>query len=194
MEGLTAAQLDQTSRLEDLGQQQETRVMELIHKQDEQRQLDAEATIQTLQQDFSAVKEVLNTRVNYTESGLQELHITQQRFTAELQETKTTIMNQMMSELETRFVTKGQLETKISKIETSHKLRPGVPEFVLSFSPLTGASGEVTNPGGGPAAAQQFQKPFPFDGRSPWDAYKLQFKMLAEVNCWSREHPCRQAW
>ena len=47
MEGLTAAQLDQASRLEDLGQQQETRVMELIHKQDarwleiEQRQLDA---------------------------------------------------------------------------------------------------------------------------------------------------------
>ena len=47
MEGLTAAQLDQASRLEDLGQQQETRVMELIHRQDarwleiEQRQLDA---------------------------------------------------------------------------------------------------------------------------------------------------------
>ena len=34
MEGLTTAQLDQASHLEDLGQQQETGVMELIHKQD----------------------------------------------------------------------------------------------------------------------------------------------------------------
>ena len=172
IEGLTAAQLDQASRLEDLGQQQETRVIELIHKQDarwleiEQRQLDVEATMQTLQQDISAVKEVLNTRVNDTESGLQKLRITKQRLTAELQETKTTIMNKMMSELETHFVTKRQLETKMSKTEVTHKLRPGVPEFVPSLSPLTGASGGVTNPGGGLAAAQQFQKSFPFDGRS----------------------------
>ena len=141
--------------------------------------------MQTLQQDTSAVKEVLNTRVNDTECGLQKLHINQQRLTAELRETKATIMNEMMSELDTRFVTKGQRETKMSKTEATHKLRPGVPEFVPSLSPLTGASGGVTNPGGGPAAAQQFQKPFPFDGRSPWDAYKLQFEMLAAVNCWS---------
>ena len=29
------------------------------------------------------------------------------------------------------------------------------------------------------------QKPPPFDGCSPWDAYKLQFEMLVDVNCWS---------
>ena len=62
-------------------------------------------------------------------------------------------MNEMISELGTRFVTKGQLVTKISKTEATHTLRPGVPEFVPSLSPLTGTSGGVTNPGGGLAAA-----------------------------------------
>ena len=31
----------------------------------------------------------------------------------------------------------------------------------------------------------RLQKPLPFDGCSSWDTYNLQFKMLADVNCWS---------
>ena len=46
-----------------------------------------------------------------------------------------------------------------------------------------------TGPGGDTAAltggGAQLQKPPSFDGRSPWDAYKLQFEMLSTVNGWS---------
>lgn len=33
----------------------------------------------------------------------------------------------------------------------------------------------------------QPQKPAPFDGKTPWDAYRAQFELLARINSWSME-------
>ena len=96
--------------------------------------------------------------------------------TAELHATKTEIMDNMMAELEACFATNDQLGTALS----TRPLRPGAPEFVSSLCPSVG-SDTVTPPGRRPSQ----QKPLPFDGYSPWDAYKLQFEMLAAVNGWT---------
>ena len=32
---------------------------------------------------------------------------------------------------------------------------------------------------------RSLQKPITFDGSVPWELYKLQFDMLAEMNCWN---------
>ena len=181
LEGLATSQQEQAAHLEDLAHCQEARVEELIQRQNarcaelEQRQLEAQTTVDNLQQDITAVKEVLHSRIGATESGLEGLELAQQKLTAELHATKAAIMDEMMTELEARFATKHQLEIGLS----THKLRPGAPEFVPSLCPSAGPGEEAVRGGA------QLQKPLPFDGRSPWDAYKLQFEMLSIVNGWS---------
>ena len=67
LEGLVASQ--QGDRLQDLAHRHETRIEELIQTQNarctelEQRQIEAQATVVSLQQDISAVKEVLQMRI-----------------------------------------------------------------------------------------------------------------------------------
>ena len=90
--------------------------------------------------------------------------------------TKAAILDELMGELEGRFATKTQLQTELSKAKAAHALRPTASEFVpLQHS----AGGSPEAPATGGRAASHLQKPPPFDGRSPWDAYKLQFQMLA---------------
>ena len=93
-----------------------------------------------LQQDITAVKDVLHSRIRVTESGLEGLEITQQRLTAELHAAKTAITDEMITELEACFATKDQLEIGLSRTEATHKLRSGAPEFVPSLCPPTGSS------------------------------------------------------
>ena len=38
---------------------------------------------------------------------------------------------------------------------------------------------------GGAGAAKPVQRAPPYDGRADWDAYRTQFEMLANVNCWT---------
>ena len=105
---------------------------------------------------------------------------TQEKLTSELHAAKTGIVHDLMGELDERFATKTQLATEMSKAKAAHTLRVSAPEFIPSHESPT-----VESLAGGRAAAAHFQKPPPFDGRSPWDAYKLQFEMLADVNGWS---------
>ena len=58
----------------------------------------------------------------------------------------------------------------------SGSLSASAPEFVPSSDVL---------PGPGTGAAHKMQHPQPFGIDAPWDAYKLQFEMLAEVNKWT---------
>ena len=135
---------------------------------------------QILQHDVSSIKDVLQSRISSAEEGLENLLATQQKLTSELHAAKTGIVNDLMGELEERFATKTQLATEMSKAKAAHTLRVSAPEFIPSHeSPTTESLA------GGRAATAHFQKPPPFDGRSPWGAYKLQFEMLADVNGWS---------
>ena len=100
----------------------------------EQRQLEAEATVETLQHDITAVKKVFHSRMGATESGLEGLQENQQKLTGGFHAAETAIMDKMMAEVETCFVTKDQLEIGLSKSRTTHKVRLGAPEFVPLLS------------------------------------------------------------
>ena len=188
MEKVVSTQQEQAKRQEDLARHQETKWLQFMEKQDkrcleiEQKQSVAEMTVQALQHDVSSMKDVLQSRITTTEESLGGLQATQEKFTSELHTTKTAIMEELMGELEGRFATTTQLETELSKAKAAYALRPTAPEFV----PLHRPSGSFTEaPAVRGGTASHLQKPPPFDGRSPWDAYKLQFEMLADVNHWS---------
>ena len=149
----------------------------------EQKQSVAETTVQALRHDVSSMKDVLQSRITTTEERLEELQTTHGTLTAELHATKTAIVHELMGELEEHFATKIHLETELSK--AAHTLWPTAPEFVPShhYSGSPGSPPDASTTGVG--AASHLQKPPPFDGRFSWDAYKLQFEMLADVNHWS---------
>ena len=146
---------------------QDKRFREIEHKKAE-----AETTVQTLRDDVSSMKSVFQSRISSAEEGLEGLQTTQEKLTSELH---ATILSELMGEVEERFLTKTQLETEVSK---AHTLSATAPEFVPSH-PYSASDGT------GRGSATHLQKPPPFDGRTPWDAYKLQFEMLADVNHWS---------
>lgn len=129
---------------------------------------------------MSPIKDVLQGRISSTEEGLEGLQATQERLTSELHAAKTAIVHELMGELEERFATKTQLETEVSKAKAAHALRATAAEFVPSHHSSAPEPSAI-----GRGSASHLQKPPPFDGRSSWDAYKLQFEMLADVNHWS---------
>ena len=161
LEGLAVSQQEQVVLLEDFAHRQETRLEELVQRQNarcselEQRQMETQATVENLHQDIRAMKEVFNSRIGATESGLEGLEITQQRLTTELQSAKTAMMGEMVTELKAHFATKDQLGITPSKTEVAHQLRPGAPEFLSSLCPPTGSSKEATASAGGGATALQ---------------------------------------
>ena len=185
LEKVASTQKEQAERQEDLANRQEAKWQQFMETHDkrcreiEHKQAEAETTVQTLWDDVSSMKGVFQSRISSAEEGLEGLQATQEKLTSELHATKSTILRELMGEVEERFATKTQLETEVSK---AHTLRVSAPEFVPSH-PYSASNPEASGIGRG--AASHMQKPPPFDGRAPWDAYKLQFEMLADVNHWS---------
>ena len=81
VEGLATCQHEQIAHLEGLARRQEARVEELIERQNtccteiEQRQLKAQAVVENLREDLATVKEVINSRIQATETKLAGLYI-----------------------------------------------------------------------------------------------------------------------
>ena len=63
-------------------------------------------------------------------------------------------------------------------------LRVAAPTFTPASSPISTGSGCAP---GDRDSSRSHQRPPPYDGRSPWDAYRTQFQMLATVNGWSTQ-------
>ena len=85
------------------------------------------------------------------------------------------------------LATKSSCEEELlSEMQT--KLAPA-PLHATALSFTSGASfsdtGIVETPGGRAPCLTQMAKPLPYDGQSSWEAYKLQFKMLAQLNGWN---------
>ena len=128
------------------------------------------ALFEALQNDIASLKTVTQDRLRATEE-------VQSKLVKELHVTKDALRDELLGELETRFTTKEQLESAINKRSTrSSPLSVSAPEFVPSSDIVPGQG-----------VAHRIQRPQPFGGDAPWDAYKLQFEMLAEINKWSDE-------
>ena len=144
-----------------------TQQQDLVQKQNERweslekRQHQADSAVEALQNDIASLKSVTQDRLRATEE-------VQSKLVKELHVTKDTLRDEFLGELETRFTTKEQLESAINKSSTrSSPLSVSAPEFVPSSDVVPGQS-----------AVHQIQRPQPFAGDAPWDAYKLQFMIL----------------
>lgn len=66
-------------------------------------------------------------------------------------------------------------------------LRRGTQEQMLKdlLAAKCSFTGVMKTPGGRAPHLPQTAKPLPYDGKSSWEAYKLQFEMLAQLNGWN---------
>jgi len=180
LEKVVNTQREQAERQEDLARVQETKWLQFIEKADrrcqqiELKQSEAETAVCALQRDVSSMKDILHNRISSAEEGLEGLQVTQEQLTTELHTTKTAIMQELMGELEERFATKAQLDSEVSKAKAAQSLRHTAPAFVPSHYSTPG-SHEMSTVGGG--AGPNLQKPPPFDGRSPCDAYGTEVQV-----------------
>ena len=75
----------------------------------------------------------------------------------------------------------AELGKKLAAREST--LHITAPEFTPASSVSTGSGCNS----GDRESARSHQRPPPYDGRGPWDAYRTQFQMLATVNGWSTQ-------
>ena len=115
--------------------------------------------------------EVLENRQYHTDKAVEEHQSDVASFKTVTQEA---LRDDILGELEVKLTNKEILESG----GKSTPLSAFAPEFVPH------ASSHVL-PGSGVGAVLHNMRPQPFDGEAPWDAYKLQFEMLAEINKWS---------
>ena len=65
------------------------------------------------------------------------------------------------------------------------KLAPAPMHASFTSGASFSDTGIVETPGGRAPYLPQMAKPLPYDGQSSWEAYKLQFEMLAQLNGWN---------
>ena len=182
----------QQQRQEQLAREQQQRQEEqfgrLLEEQQQQlgkllmkQQREAEEQMGALQDDLRQTKETMEGRLQATEESLEGIH---RELTERLEAGQESLRTELQEELRTelRDLRKAEEERrKEPRPETrpSGLLRLSASEFIPSLTPLpTGADGSVPRAGA-------TQRPPLYDGRSSWDAYITQFKMLAELNRWS---------
>ena len=91
-----------------------------------------------------------------------------------------------------RTVTETRQDTTDKTAETLTRRAPS-QETSTAATAIRDGSDEITvmtattrrGPGTFTVAAPRTIRPSPYDGRSPWDTYKAQFEMLAELNAWT---------
>ena len=82
----------------------------------------------------------------------------------------------------------AKLEAVKGTVATPTPLRPTAPPFI----PTTTYSAPLESEGGSARAEEEGSnlksvRPSLFDGKSSWEAYQTQFKLLAELNHWTEQ-------
>ena len=90
----------------------------------------------------------------------------------------------VMGERERTETTRGSSDGTATRSDPSHGLTGPRTDHVATPMGVRSAETRPDVPTQ-EATATRIIRPSPYDGRSPWDAYKTQFEMLADLNRWT---------
>ncbi len=157
-----------------------------------EKQAMADEIVASLAGDLRAVADSTDERFGAAEAALSELRLRQNTFKADLKE-------ELLQELEQKSVVPQRLRVMApefkpagdSKLPTKDAGEaggePGVSTATEELE--AGRTGERRAAEGFWASSDRGrvvqQRPQPYDGRTPWDAYRTQFEMLAQMNRWT---------
>ena len=169
----TQRQADQLDKLaQDYGGRMDTLVA------DQKR---VEESVGALEKNLDSVKSVMQDRIGEAEDRIERLQSQQVVLASQQEELKTRFHEELLRVEAKIHAVKSTPET----VATPTPLRPTAPPFV----PTTTSS---ASEGGGARTEEEGRssksvRPSPFDGKSSWEAYQAQFKLLAELNHWTEQ-------
>ena len=162
-----------------------TKQLEEAHEAAETRLGQVEEQLQELKEDTSKDFESLKEMQDQLRSEFEHSNVNVETQFKELQE-------RLFKEVSaSREVLRGELIGKTSGLTHGSSLRPTAPEF----SPHTGSGpadhslslGASVVSLDSPARPAQQPRPPTYDGKTAWDAFRMQFEMLAQINKWTTE-------
>ena len=149
-------------------------------------QTEAAETVASLEKSFTSTTSAMQDRLGVAEDRLGKLQIQQEMLASKHEELKSGITDELarleakIDAAKSEVVDPGTtLTTTTSHLSTSD-LRPTAPAFVPS-TPTTGGGAE------GEGSGSKSVRPPVYDGKSSWEAYLTQFKLLSELNHWTEQ-------
>ena len=142
-----------------------------------------EESVSSLEKNLDSVKSVMQDHIGEAEDKIERLQ-SEQIVLATKQEELRSKFHEELLRVEARIkAVKSTSET----VATPTPLRPTAPTFIPSTSPVSlgaeGGSARAEEEG----RSSKSVRPSPFDGKSSWEAYQTQFKLLAELNHWTEQ-------
>lgn len=189
------------SKLQAQGTRQEDLIGEL------QSRLAEFSTLPVRTKQLEEVHEAVETRLSLVEEQLEGLKEATTKECVRLKEMQDQLRADVERDVKTQFkelqekvfkeisasqeVPKKELMEETSGSTHISSLRPTAPEF--SPHAGSGLTDHLSSPGASvvasdsPARPAQQQRPPTYDGKTAWDAFKMQFEMLAQINKWTTE-------
>ena len=166
-------QVDLTQQYQQFADEQKKQLSKYIEvqvsmfKAIEQKQLETDELVKSVESDVMSMKGLFQSHLKKVEEDVDAMRDAQEQMTKDLLAAKSSCKEEVLSELQTKL---------------------GLTPLHATSVPFTSSasfpdSGTMEAHGG--RASHQMAKPLPYDGQFPWEAYKLQFEMLAQLNGWS---------
>lgn len=166
----------QEQQLTRLADDHEKRLEVLTNKQAE-----ATETIVSMEKNFTSTTSVMQDRLGVAEDRLGKLQLQQEVLTSKHEELKSGItveFARLEAKIEAAKV--EVVDSGMASTMTTGHLRPTAPAFVPSTSATGGGSD-------GEGSGSKGVRPSTYDGKSSWEAYLTQFKLLSELNHWTEQ-------
>ncbi len=166
-------QVDTTQQYQQFAEEQKRQLCKFIEVQEnrfgaiEQKQLEMDEMMKSLESDMTSIKGLFQSHLRKIEQDVDAVRDTQEQTARDLLAARSSCKEEVLSELQT-------------KLGSTPSLAPA-----LSFTSSASLPDAGTMEAQGGRAPKQITKPLPYDGQSSWEAYKLQFEMLAQLNGWS---------
>ena len=183
----------QSTRQEKLIDELQSRLTEFASLPQKTKQLEEgqeviEYKLDNLESELNGLKERTSKECSALREGQDKLTSGSECHREEVKAQFRELEEKLFQELSARHESlKLELTGETSKPSYTGSLRPTAPEF----SPLLGGTEPMASPppvvldrSSRPA---QPQRPPTYDGKSSWDAFRMQFEMLARINHWSGE-------
>ena len=140
-------------------------------------QLGTAEAVTALEKNLTSIKSVMQDRLGEAEERLDQLRNWQAKLAEKQDEFRAEVQEELArleAKTDTAAVTSAAVSSKSS-------LRLSAPPFV----PAATSSSTVEGGSEGDGSGSKSVRPAPYDGKSAWEAYHTQFKMLADLNHWT---------
>ncbi len=166
----------QADQLTELAKDYEGKMESLLSEQKR-----VEESVDSLEKNLDSVKSVMQDRIGEAEDKIGKLQ-SQQMVLANKQVEMEAKLHEELRRME------ATMDAAKSAVDAGPSpLRPTAPPFVPTITSSVPLESEAGGARAEEGRSTKGVRPSPFDGKSSWEAYQTQFRLLAELNRWTEQ-------